>query len=217
MTEQQITPLYWTEGPFRVALYCNPSTPQYLSTQAFSILEEFRSDCQRRYCAFSGTLNGRALAYKEFKPFLKNRDKTFFVGTGAPDSQQRLGRSMIAQMNQGDFIDSLRAGGKFDDLNAKAFIVMIFHRWDDQFRHGIAQVFSIPKDDVQCDLLGDVRHIRNAIIHENSAIGEKTIDKLKMLPSIWKFKPGKLTITENMLHALMEQINAIRVRIAESP
>ena len=112
-------------------------------------------------------------------------------------------------------MDSLRADGEFDDLNAKAFIVMIFHRWDDQFRHRIAQVFSIPKDDVRCDLLGDVRHIRNAIIHENSMIDEKTIYKLKMLPSIWKLKPGKLTIAENMAHALMEQINAIRVRIAE--
>ena len=73
----------------------------------------------------------------------------------------------------------------------------------------------IAAGDVQCDLMGDVRHIRNAIIHENSEIGEKVIDKLKMLPSIWKPEPGNLTITENMVHALMEQIDAIRVRVAE--
>ena len=101
---------------------------------------------------------------------------------------------MIAEIKQGGLLDNLKVGGEFEDLNAKAFVVMIFHRWDEQFRHKMAQVFSVPKNGVQCDLLGDVRHIRNAAIHENSTIDQETIDKLKMLPSIWELKPRQ---TEN--------------------
>ena len=212
---QQISPdLYWTEGPFRVALQHPPNTPQHLLTDTISILEHFRSDCQRQFCAFSGSVNGRLLAYDKFSSFFKSRDNTFFVGTGPPDSEPRLGQSVIAQMRQGEFLDSLKSGGAFEDQNAKAFIVMIFHRWDDQFRYLIAKVLSVPKSTVQCDLMGDVRHIRNAIIHEDSDITDPFISKLKMLPLIWDLQPGKLTLSEKMIHALMEQINAIRVRVA---
>ena len=214
MVRQQLPDLYWTEGPFRVALQCPANTPQHLYTKTISLLEDYRSDCQRQFCAFSGSVNGRLLAYDKFSSLLKSRDNTFFVGTGKPDTEQRLGRSTIAQMRQGDFLNNLKAGGAFEDQNAKAFIVMIFHRWDDQFRYLIAKVLSVPKSAVQCDLMGDVRHIRNSIIHEDSEITDRIINKLRILPLIWTLQPGKLRINNQMIHSLMEQVNAIRVRVA---
>lgn len=90
---------------------------------------------------------------------------------------------------------------------------MMFHRWDEQFRHLIAQTLSVSKDAVECDLMGDVRHVRHLIIHDNSGIPRNFTAKLKILCQIWNLQPGKLRLTEQMIHSLMEQINAIRVRV----
>lgn len=213
MAGRQLPDLYWTGGSFRVALRCPANTPQHLSTKALAALEEFRSDCQEQYCAFSGPVNGRHLAYERFKPLMASRNNVFFVGTGPPDSEQRPGRSTIAQMRQGDILDSLEPGGAFEDQSAKALVVMMFHRWDEQFRHLIAQTLSVSKDAVECDLMGDVRHVRHLIIHDNSGIPRNFTAKLKILCQIWNLQPGKLRLTEQMIHSLMEQINAIRVRV----
>ena len=108
MAGRQLPDLYWTGGSFRVALRCPANTPQHLSTKALAALEEFRSDCQEQYCAFSGPVNGRHLAYERFKPLMASRNNVFSVGTAPPpDSEQRPGRSTIAQMRQGDILDSL--------------------------------------------------------------------------------------------------------------
>ena len=63
--------------------------------------------------------------------------------------------------------------------------------------------------------MGDLREIRNAIIHNSSIIEEGTLQKLKFLPGIWQIESAVLMVTGTMLHALMEQLNAIRVDVTE--
>ena len=65
--------------------------------------------------------------------------------------------------------------------------------------------------------MGDIRRIRNAIIHDNSKITPKLISELEFLTMIWDLKPGKLVVTEKMIHSLLEQINAIRLRVRPNP
>ena len=72
---------------------------------------------------------------------------------------------------------------------------------------------SIHLNQVQCTLMGDLRHIRNVIIHEDAVIPQDFSDKLELLPQIWSLEPGELRITEQMVHSLMEQINALRIQI----
>ncbi|MYD00530.1 MAG: hypothetical protein F4X13_14855 [Gammaproteobacteria bacterium] len=215
MTALTAPDLYWTGGPFRVSLQHPNHIPQKHVDKAITTLEAFRSDCQSHYCAFSGAINGRTLAYERFKPMMQSRTNMFSVGTGFPDSEQRPGKSTIAQMRQGDLLDGLKPGGMFEDRHAKAFIVMIYHRWDEFFRDVIAESLSVEKSKVECDLMGDVRHVRNAIIHHNSEIKQETLGKLELLPRIWNLSVGALSLSEGMLHSLMEQINAIYVRIAD--
>ena len=205
--------LYWDGGPFRISLQHPSHLPNNLAKMAIEILEEFRSDCQSQYCAFSGSVNGRALAYEKFKRSIVSKKGTLFVGNAPPDAKQRPGKSTIVQISQGDFLDGLSSGGKFEDLNSKAFIVMVYHRWEEHFRHLISRTLSVPKKSVQCDLMGDVRQVRNVIIHHSSAMSQTTKKKLTLLPQIWDLPIGPLHISEKMLHSLMEQINAIHVKV----
>ena len=205
--------VYWAGGPFRVSLKCPSHVPSKRVDMAIAALEAFRSDCQRHCCAFCGAVNGRTLAYERFKAAMKSPTNMVSVGTGFPDCEQRPGESTIAQMRQGDLLDGLKPGGVFEDRHGKAFVVMLYHRWDEFFRHLIAESLSVSKNKIECDMMGDVRHVRNAIIHHNAEVKQETIDKLILLPRIWNLSVGALTLSEGMVHSLMEQINAIHVRI----
>ena len=207
--------LYWAGGPFRVSLKCASDVPPKRVDRAIAGLEAFRSDCQSHFCAFSGAMNGRTLAYERFKAVMKSPTNMVSVGTGLPDSEQRPGQSTIAQMRQGDMLDGLKPGGVFEDRHAKAFMVMIYHRWDGYFRCLIAKSLSVSRDRIECDLMGDIRQVRHAIIHDNSEIKQKTIDRLILLPRIWDLSVGALTLSEGMLHSLMEQVNAIHIRVVD--
>ena len=214
MITQQSPDLYWSGGPFRVSLHHSANAPEDRVNRAVEILEGFRSDCQSQYCAFSGMVNGRGLAYERFKSIMESRNNKFSLGTAFPGSEQQPGKSTIVQISHGELLDGLEPDGTFEDQNAKAFILMIYHRWDEKYRHLISRALSVPKKSIQCDLMGDVRHVRNAIIHNNSDISQNTIAKLQLLRRIWNIPLGALKVSQDMLHSLMEQINAIHVRVS---
>ena len=207
------SPDLWAGGPFRVSLNCASDVPPKRVDRAIAALEAFRSDCQSHFCAFSGAINGRTLAYERLKGVMQSSTNMISVGTGFPDSEQRPGESTIAEMRQGDLLDALRPGGVFEDRHAKAFMVMIYHRWDERFRYLVAESLSVSKNRIECDMMGDIRHVRHAIIHHDSEIRQETIDRLILLPRVWNLSVGALTLSEGMLHSLMEQINTLHVRV----
>ena len=61
--------------------------------------------------------------------------------------------------------------------------------------------------------MGDIRKIRNEIIHPQSIIPQNLPNSLKILSRIWDIKLGKLLISSDMIRSLMEQINALRITI----
>ena len=117
-------------------------------------------------------------------------------------------------MKIGDFLKGLEEGGEFESQHARAFVVLIYHLWDEKCRPAIGKLLSVdPKKQVRCDLMGDLRLVRNLIIHNDSVVPQGFANRLTMLQEIWNLQPGELKLTEKMIHSLMEQINAIRVNI----
>lgn len=205
--------LYWTGGPFRVGLgHPNTSSPASVR-DALAALEDFRDACQRQYIAFHGMINGRHIAYEQFKALMKDRDKTVHVGTAFPEDEQRPGHSWIGKIPVGQLLDGLAPGGEFETEHAKAVIVMIFSMWEERHRRSVANAMSVQTNQVMCTLMNDIRHVRNCIVHHGSVICDGFAEKLVLLPQIWAIAPGELRIAEDMLHGLMEQINALRVEI----
>ena len=138
------------------------------------------------------------------------REARFFVGTAFPDGQQRPGQSTIAQLNQEELLDSLVASGDFEDRQNKALIMMLYHRWEEWYRHRIGEVLGLRKDDVRCMLMGELRLLRNLIVHENGVVPDDV--PAPFLSRIWGgIGPGHFVITDRIVHTLMEQLNAIRV------
>ncbi|HEY5273058.1 MAG TPA: hypothetical protein VIJ34_07460 [Acidimicrobiales bacterium] len=92
---------------------------------------------------------------------LGNTDPTMFFGSGDPNEAfapfvQRPLRELIAKSSK---------GGSYIDLIGHGWIITVFSSWEEEFRALIAGGLGLLTDDLQCDLLGDLRHMRNDIAH----------------------------------------------------
>ena len=98
-------------------------------------------------------------------------------------------------------------------MQAIAFVVLVYALWEENYRQKIADAIGVAKDAIACNLMGELRHVRNWIVHDNSVAPHDGRTKCPMLTQLWEFAPGELAITDKMLHPLMEQINALRVKV----
>ncbi len=210
----------WQGGPFQMSI----EYPRHISQctvneaagilEAIKILEDFCSNCQEQSIIFDIARLGKDQWLDKHKHILeKGKDNTIFFGTNFPDAYQSPGKSTTGKIPMKHLLENLKPRGEFENQLAKMLIVFIYHLWEDNCRNKIADSLSISKDRVECDLMGDIRKIRHSIIHKNSVVSQKLPNNLKILPQIWNIQPGLLIISENMVQSLMEQINALRVKI----
>lgn len=206
----RVPELYWSGGPSRVRLVYPPSSSPDRVSEGVSVLDAFRYECQRMYFAFNSLMYGIGAEVK--RRMEQAPDAFVSVGSTFPNMEQSLGRSSFAFMRQGDFLDAVAEGGEFENLRHQAMLVMIYHRWDEVYRSRISQIFAVPKNDVDCVLMGEVRSLRNVIVHQKAVVPENF--SCPFLELIWGALPsGQLRMTDGMVHSFMEQVNALRVEV----
>lgn len=207
--------LYWTNGPMRVRIKHSADTPEANVTASIRVLDEFRFQCQRLYVAFNGMVNGRSRMLEHWQGQNVSRSNNLSIGTQFPDGEQRIGMSTIAVITFGEFFDGMVDGGEFDQLSTKAMLVFIYTLWEETTRGNIADTLQVKRSQVRCDLMGDMRHLRNFIVHPSEKTKQEYARGAAFLPEIWPAFPEDGTISASMVHALMEQLNAIIVEIHE--
>ena len=219
----------WRGGPYDARiLHHEGAFPQECIERAVEILVDFRAECHRFHLVFNGVTGGRLVMLHRFNEIMEyadsllneeghgdipKHDRRISVGTTLSGSEdQKPGKSIVATHTVNEFCDSLENGGLAEDLQAKAFTVMIYHRWDEWYRSQIAKTLGLEKNQVRCCLMGEVRLLRNVIIHENSEIKEDF--HAPILSDIWGgISPGFLSLTDEKVSSMMEQLNAIKVDV----
>lgn len=216
MTNDNSPELYWRGGEFLYKIQYPQSISRDEAEKVLRIIEEFRSYCYEQEIIFVIATMAKDQWLKSHKHMFENsKDNTVFFGTQNPaaDEPQSPGNSTTSSILHKDLLEMLKTGGNFESQLSKQFIVFVYHLWDDNFRYKIADSLSISKNQVECDLMGDIRYIRHSIIHKNSDVRQEDLNHLKILSQIWDLKPGKLVISWKMIHSLMEQIKALYVKI----
>ena len=143
------------------------------------------------------------------------RQNKLFVGTQFPDGEQSIGESTIAQITFGDLLEAMADGGEFDQLNIQAFLVFVYTLWEESTRHRIAALLHVKKCKVKCDLFGDLRLIRNSIVHKSEETRVEYCKKAILIPELWPSYPNDETFTASMVQALMEQLKAVQVYVGD--
>jgi len=239
-TEARKNGSYWTGGALKPLeeriTYSNTSTPKNSKNEVLATVESFIHNCQLQDTALYEAILGVRQFYDFFGTAIKNDqvkpENRIFMGTQFPDARQEPGKSTTVQLNIGEVVEYSKPGGKFEGLHAKAFIVFINSLWCESFRKEIAEMLSIPtglgqkklEKRIVCYLMDDICLIRNCIVHANSVLDGDRVKHIKMLPKISNWErmnqiaeiKGELLIKEQMIHSLMEQINAIQIRVENS-
>ena len=83
-----------------------------------------------------------------------------------------------------DYLAANASGGANEQQHAKAIIVFLFTYWEDEIRPRLAAAIGVTPNDIQADAMGDLRILRNVILHSKGIIrpdkhvGLKTMSEL---------------------------------------
>ena len=190
---------------------------QSAQNDAIRITTEFRDRCYRLVFAFDVMGAQRQHERQRLEAsFVSNpeiRGASVNVARQTNNDPNNIELQTIASMLQGDLAVALRQNGEFDNLNRQSYLVFIYHLWDEYYRNEIAKVLGLEsKNKIYCDLLGDIRQLRNCIIHDHGILNAGHLRQMTTLPRIWGLQPGELLLTWEMMTDLLAEFGTLMVR-----
>lgn len=72
-------------------------------------------------------------------------------------------------------------GGLNEQRHARAIVVFLFTYWEDEIRPRLAAAKGVPVNEIQSDIMGDMRILRHAILHAKSSIRPEEHRRLKIV------------------------------------
>jgi len=137
---------------------------------------------------------------------VEGQDPSLFIGTGHPDQGKTHSRIKLRVA-----VASSARDGEFSDTIDKSIIVAIFSEWEGLYRRKIAKEVGVEAKRVTSDLMGDLRIVRNWIVHSKSVVG-KNCTRIKVLS--WQLhQDQELKVTGQMFSSLIDEINAMSVEV----
>ena len=92
-----------------------------------------------------------------------------------------------------------------------SIVVFIFAYWDEEVRPKIAAVRGVKHEDVKVDAMGDLRLVRNGIVHNKGVLSAADYARLKKIATLLR-PDGRIIFTHDQMHKLFI---AVKQAIAE--
>ncbi len=80
-----------------------------------------------------------------------------------------------------DYVAANAPGGSNEQKHARAIIVFLFTYWEDEIRPRLAKAKGIDLKEIRSDIMGDMRVLRNVILHSKSVLRSDKHKELKKL------------------------------------
>lgn len=144
---------------------------------------------------------GRQLAASE--PGSSPTDESaFFFSDGEPGTPTNV---MLHQTTQGAFIARNSPAGSNYVRLAQMLIVLAFEYWETEYRRRIAIALGIADtNDLKVPPFGDLRLLRNDVIHGGGIVSDTTATRLESLGKVISVTPGTmLALGPNDVRALI--------------
>lgn len=131
----------------------------------------------------------------------KYLDSTWYMyGSGDPNKNEAV---QYHQTTQAEFRQRNLDTGRNYEFIGNMCLITIYQYWEDYFRVNISKILNTNKKNIKSDLFGDLRYIRNSIIHHR-AIAKPDVSKCKILK--W-FKPNdKIFIDKEKIIELLNNM-----------
>lgn len=134
-----------------------------------------------------------------------NPDPTVFLGAGDPNDPKTV---EDASWRKSQIEGAAATDGWLQEWLTHAWLALMFARWEDHYRPAFAVANGVDQKEVQSDVIGDIRNLRNDVIHHGGIATANNTGKCKV---VTKFSVGDriLLRSEDVRHMR----DAMRVRI----
>ena len=169
------------------------------------LLADFQKECQSMFACYVFATRGVEHAKGMITSSPPPKGARVFISEVDPNVK-RATATLLAE----DLVEMMKHDGEFFDAIAKSLLVFLYSKWDEYYRPLFAKDVGTDPKNVKCNLLGDLRLIRNCIIHAKSIITNEHT-KLKVIP--WTLAPGQLVITRETLTSFTEATHNLVVEV----
>jgi hypothetical protein len=97
-----------------------------------------------------------------------------------------------------DYIAANSAGGSNEQQHSQAVLVFLFTYWEDEIRPRLAALRKIKPEEICSDIMGDLRVLRNVILHAKGVMRSEAYKKLKKLPDMFTIDQSVYISYKNM-------------------
>lgn len=104
-----------------------------------------------------------------------------------------------------DYVAINARGGSNEQQHAHAIIIFLYTAWESDLRPRLAKAKGVELNEIRSDVMGDLRELRNAIIHARGILKADSHRKLKRLSEM--FRPDQpVTIKYDDMHTIFVHV-----------
>lgn len=84
-----------------------------------------------------------------------------------------------------DYLARNAAGGANEEQHARAIVIFLFTFWEDEIRPRLAAAKGVALNEIRSDIMGDLRVLRNVILHAKGILNQDKHAELKLLKDMF--------------------------------
>lgn len=108
----------------------------------------------------------------------ENPDPKLSIGAGDPNDPKAVAD---ASWRKSQIEDAASTDGWLQEWLTHAWLALMFARWEAYYRPAFADANSVAQEQVRADVIGDIRNLRNDVIHHRGIATAKNTGKCKVL------------------------------------
>jgi hypothetical protein len=85
-----------------------------------------------------------------------------------------------------EYLEANSPGGRNEQLHSRSILIFLFTYWEDEIRPRLARAKGVKLNEIQSDIMGDLRTLRNVILHSKSVIRPDKHASLKLLGDMFE-------------------------------
>jgi hypothetical protein len=106
----------------------------------------------------------------QFPRSQENPDPRIFIGSGPPGQVGPFGVRHMSEV-----LNDVAKGGPVETTLGQQWLVSVFTAWEHNFRRRLATAHGVDESQITAPVLGDLRHLRNDVVHHHGiATAENT-------------------------------------------
>ncbi len=136
-------------------------------------------------------------------PNAKDGTIAVFASFDDPDHPDAIHHRIVAAK---EFIAANSEAGSHEQIHGAAAVVFLFAKWDEVVRPALARAKGVSSSDITLNIMGDLRLLRHAILHNNGVLRLKDHGKLKLISGA--VTVGPLNLSNHTMHTIFAEVKS---------